>query len=67
MALEAAGLGMRAWSMQTLGRSYSRTLRIFETAPYRRRIAAEEQLLRRGLPAYTGYCDRTKKLIPFVW
>jgi protein-S-isoprenylcysteine O-methyltransferase Ste14 len=34
---------------------------------YRRRIAAEEQLLRRDLPGYTTYSERTKKLIPFVW
>jgi protein-S-isoprenylcysteine O-methyltransferase Ste14 len=26
--LEALGLGLRAWSMRTLGRSYTRTLRI---------------------------------------
>jgi protein-S-isoprenylcysteine O-methyltransferase Ste14 len=112
VAVEAVGLGVRAWSMRTLGRSYSRTLRVeeaqtvVETGPYqlvrhpgyagslliwtgfalssrslpvvaavgallgsayRRRIAAEEQLLRRDLPAYAGYCDRTKKLIPFLW
>ncbi len=28
VGLEAAGLGLRAWSMRTLGRSYSRTLRV---------------------------------------
>jgi protein-S-isoprenylcysteine O-methyltransferase Ste14 len=41
VGLEAAGLGLRAWSMRTLGRSYSRTLRvehsqrIVESGPYR--------------------------------
>jgi protein-S-isoprenylcysteine O-methyltransferase Ste14 len=41
VGLEAAGLGLRAWSMRTLGRSYSRTLRveraqhIVEQGPYR--------------------------------
>jgi protein-S-isoprenylcysteine O-methyltransferase Ste14 len=41
VGLEAAGLGLRAWSMRTLGGSYSRTLRvdkaqrIVETGPYR--------------------------------
>lgn len=34
---------------------------------YRRRINAEEQLLRRDLPAYAGYQARTKRLIPSVW
>jgi len=34
---------------------------------YRRRIAAEEALLRRELPGYSAYSDHTKKLIPFVW
>jgi protein-S-isoprenylcysteine O-methyltransferase Ste14 len=34
---------------------------------YRRRIIAEEQLLRRDLPGYVDYCGRTKRLIPFVW
>ncbi len=34
---------------------------------YHRRIAAEEQLLRRELPSYVAYSDRTKKLIPFMW
>ncbi len=34
---------------------------------YRRRIIAEEQLLRRDLSGYTTYSQRTKKLIPFVW
>jgi len=41
LGLEAAGLALRAWSMRTLGRSYSRTLRvegakhIVESGPYR--------------------------------
>jgi protein-S-isoprenylcysteine O-methyltransferase Ste14 len=34
---------------------------------YQRRIAAEEVLLRRELPAYASYCERTKRLIPLVW
>jgi len=34
---------------------------------YRRRIRAEEALLRRDLPGYVGYSRRTKKLIPFIW
>jgi protein-S-isoprenylcysteine O-methyltransferase Ste14 len=34
---------------------------------YQRRIVAEESLLRRELPAYAAYCERTKKLIPLVW
>jgi protein-S-isoprenylcysteine O-methyltransferase Ste14 len=34
---------------------------------YRRRIAAEEALLRRDLPGYTEYSRRTKRLIPFIW
>lgn len=34
---------------------------------YRRRIVAEEQLLRRDLPGYAEYCLRTKRLVPFVW
>lgn len=34
---------------------------------YRRRIVAEEQLLRCDLFGYTTYSERTKKLIPFVW
>jgi protein-S-isoprenylcysteine O-methyltransferase Ste14 len=34
---------------------------------YRRRIVAEEQLLRRDLPGYAAYCGRTKRLIPFIW
>lgn len=115
LVVEATGLVLRAWSMRTLGRSYSRTLRVVEdddeqivvdTGPYRmirhpgylgslltwggfaltsrrapvvalivgllgaaygRRIAAEEQFLRRDLPGYTTYSERTKKLVPFVW
>jgi protein-S-isoprenylcysteine O-methyltransferase Ste14 len=41
VGLEAGGLGIRAWSMRTLGQSYSRTLRveeaqrIVERGPYR--------------------------------
>ncbi|GAA1968001.1 isoprenylcysteine carboxylmethyltransferase family protein [Microbacterium deminutum] len=42
LVLQATGLGVRAWSMRTLGRSYSRTLRteddrqaVVETGPYR--------------------------------
>jgi len=34
---------------------------------YHRRMAAEEELLRRELPHYDDYFARTKKLIPFVW
>jgi protein-S-isoprenylcysteine O-methyltransferase Ste14 len=34
---------------------------------YRRRIAAEEYLLRSAPPGYADYCRRTRKLIPFVW
>jgi protein-S-isoprenylcysteine O-methyltransferase Ste14 len=34
---------------------------------YRRRMLAEEQLLRRELPGYAGYAERTKRLIPAVW
>jgi protein-S-isoprenylcysteine O-methyltransferase Ste14 len=40
LAMEAIGLGVRAWSMRTLGRSYSRTLRteddqaVIDTGPY---------------------------------
>jgi len=34
---------------------------------YRRRIAAEEVLLRRDLPGYGGYCRRTKRLVPSIW
>ncbi len=36
-------------------------------AAYARRIAAKEQLLRRDLPGYPNYSERTEKLIPFVW
>ena len=112
VVLEAAGLGLRAWSMRTLGASYSRTLRVetsqrvVDRGPYRyvrhpgyagslliwtgfaltsrslpvvevvvgalgvayqRRIAAEEALLRRDLPGYSAYADRTKRVIPLVW
>ncbi len=41
IAVETAGLGLRAWSMRTLGDSYTRTLRaeseqvVVETGPYR--------------------------------
>lgn len=34
---------------------------------YQRRITAEEALLRRDLPAYATYSERTKKLIPLLW
>ncbi len=34
---------------------------------YRRRIAAEESLLRRELPDYADYSRRTKKIIPLIW
>ncbi len=34
---------------------------------YRRRVTIEERLLRRELPGYIDYCDRTKRLVPFVW
>jgi protein-S-isoprenylcysteine O-methyltransferase Ste14 len=34
---------------------------------YRRRIAVEEQMLRRDLPGYSDYASRTKSLIPFIW
>src|SRR6476659_6851345 len=50
LVLEAVGLALRAWSMQTLGAHYSRTLRteadhpLVETGPYR--------LVRH--PGYTG-------------
>ncbi|TWP34844.1 methyltransferase family protein [Leekyejoonella antrihumi] len=33
---------------------------------YQRRIIAEEQL-RRELPGYTAYGQRTKKLVPLIW
>jgi protein-S-isoprenylcysteine O-methyltransferase Ste14 len=112
VALQVLGLGLRAWSMRTLGSSYKRTLRtedaqhVVDTEPYalvrhpgyagsllvwtgfaltsrsvpvvvavgallgtayQRRIAVEEALLRRELPAYAAYCERTKRLIPLVW
>jgi protein-S-isoprenylcysteine O-methyltransferase len=41
LGLELAGLGLRAWSMRTLGESYSRTLRVqgaqqvIDRGPYR--------------------------------
>ena len=34
---------------------------------YHRRVAAEEALLRRDLPGYAAYTERTKRLIPLVW
>jgi protein-S-isoprenylcysteine O-methyltransferase Ste14 len=34
---------------------------------YQRRIVVEEALLRRELPEYASYCERTKKLIPLLW
>jgi protein-S-isoprenylcysteine O-methyltransferase Ste14 len=37
------------------------------TVAYHKRIAAEEDLLRRDLPGYVAYTERTKKLIPFAW
>jgi protein-S-isoprenylcysteine O-methyltransferase Ste14 len=110
---QLTGLALRTWSMHTLGRFYSRTLRtesdqhvVIETGPYRlirhpgytgslltwagfaltsrsapvtvvvsallaraygRRILAEEQLLRRTLPGYASYSQRTKRLIPYIW
>jgi protein-S-isoprenylcysteine O-methyltransferase Ste14 len=112
VGLQAIGLGLRVWSMRTLGRSYTRTLRTEDTqsvvddGPYRyvrhpgyagslliwtgfaltsrslpvvqlvgglvggayhRRVTAEERLLRRDLPGYAAYAERTKKLIPLVW
>jgi protein-S-isoprenylcysteine O-methyltransferase Ste14 len=112
LALQACGLGLRVWSMRTLGGFYSRTLRtraeqtVVDTGPYRlvrhpgylgslliwtgfamssgslptvggvtgvvarayrRRIEAEERLLRRDLPGYADYARRTKKLIPLIW
>jgi protein-S-isoprenylcysteine O-methyltransferase Ste14 len=112
VGLQAIGLGLRVWSMRTLGRSYTRTLRtedaqsVVDDGPYRyvrhpgyagslliwtgfgltsrsvpvvalvgglvgaayhRRVAAEERLLRRDLPGYAAYAERTKKLIPLVW
>ena len=41
IVLQASGLGVRVWAMGTLGRAYSRTLRVdddqgvVETGPYR--------------------------------
>lgn len=113
LLVQATGLTVRAWSMRTLGRSYSRTLRteddgqvVIDTGLYQfvrhpgylgslltwfgfaltarsvpvvalitgllgtaygQRIAAEEEFLRRDLPGYSTYSQRTKKLIPFVW
>jgi protein-S-isoprenylcysteine O-methyltransferase Ste14 len=112
VGLQALGLGLRWWSMRTLGRAYTRTLRaddgqhVIDTGPYavvrhpgyagslliwtgfaltsrsvpvvvtcaallgtayQRRITAEEVLLRRELPSYADYCERTKKLIPLLW
>jgi protein-S-isoprenylcysteine O-methyltransferase Ste14 len=112
LVLETAGLALRTWSMETLGRSYTRTLRtegeqpVIDTGPYRlvrhpgylgslliwtgfgitsgsgpvmalvggllgrayrRRILAEDQLLRRELPGYAAYAERTKRLIPTIW
>ena len=112
IVLQASGLGVRVWAMGTLGRAYSRTLRVdddqgvVETGPYRlvrhpgyagsllvwagfalssaspavvalvaglmgvtyaRRIVAEETLLRRELPGYATYAERTKRLVPAVW
>lgn len=112
LVLQATGLGLRIWSMRTLGASYSRTLRTQDEQPvvdngpyglirhpgylgslltwtgfgltsrslpvvvtvsgllgraYRHRVAAEEDLLRRGLAGYIDYSRRTKKLVPFIW
>lgn len=112
VGLQAVGLGLRWWSMRTLGHSYTRTLhtedaqQVVDTGPYaavrhpgyaaslviwtgfaltsrsvpasvavaallgtayQRRITVEEALLRRELPAYASYCERTKKLIPLLW
>jgi len=36
-------------------------------AAYGQRIAVEEELLRRDLPGYATYSERTKKLIPYIW
>jgi len=109
----AAGLVLRGWSMRSLGRYYSRTLRttadqaVVTSGPYRvirhpgylgsimvwtsfgmasgsaaaalgvaalmgaayrRRIAAEEDMLTGELgTAYAEYAQRTKRLIPFIW
>ena len=113
LAMQAAGLALRGWSMRALGSSYTRTLRVdhggqelVDGGPYQwvrhpgylgslmtwtgfalasdnlpsavlipgllgftyhRRIVAEEELLRRDLSGYPAYCQRTKRLIPFVW
>jgi protein-S-isoprenylcysteine O-methyltransferase Ste14 len=38
------------------------------SAAYRRRMAAEEEMLAKELgAAYTDYSQRTKRLIPFLW
>jgi protein-S-isoprenylcysteine O-methyltransferase Ste14 len=37
------------------------------SAVYRRRIVAEEMLLRRDLSGYVTYTERTKRLVPHVW
>ncbi len=37
------------------------------SAVYRRRILAEELLLRRDLPGYVAYSERTDRLVPHVW
>lgn len=34
---------------------------------YRRRVLAEELLLRRDLPGYVAYSEHSKRLIPYVW
>ena len=34
---------------------------------YQKRIAAEEELLRRTLPGYGAYTERTKRLVPHAW
>jgi Isoprenylcysteine carboxyl methyltransferase (ICMT) family len=63
VGLEAARLGLRAWSMRTLGASYTRTLRVdgaqrvVDRGPYR--------FVRH--PGYAAYSNRTRRLIPFVW
>lgn len=113
LVLQALGLAVRATSMQTLGGSYTRTLRVEDAgqrlidygpyrwvrhpgylgsllnwtgfalasrsplsavlipallgAAYRQRIAAEELLLRNELQGYAAYCERTNRLIPFIW
>lgn len=37
------------------------------SAVYRRRVLVEERLLRRDLPGYVEYSERTKRLIPRIW